>query len=120
MSIQVWSQCSNQPPTRTTREILLPKLGECRELKVGVDFFLHSPRSEWIPAQGLDHLQHPESDWRDYPGMHAGGCCLVWSGAKEVVPVSSAEVAEMAKLLENTFRMINIGLVNEMAICAIV
>ena len=33
-----------------------------------------------------------------------------------VVPVSSAEVAEMAKLLENTFRMINIGLVNEMAI----
>ncbi len=33
-----------------------------------------------------------------------------------VVPVTSAEVAEMAKLLENTFRMINIGLVNEMAI----
>jgi UDP-N-acetyl-D-glucosamine dehydrogenase len=33
-----------------------------------------------------------------------------------VVPVSSAEGAEMAKLLENTFRMINIGLVNEMAI----
>jgi UDP-N-acetyl-D-glucosamine dehydrogenase len=33
-----------------------------------------------------------------------------------VVPVSSTEVAEMAKLLENTFRMINIGLVNEMAI----
>jgi UDP-N-acetyl-D-glucosamine dehydrogenase len=35
---------------------------------------------------------------------------------KQVVPVSSAEVAEMAKLLENTFRMINIGMVNEMAI----
>ena len=35
---------------------------------------------------------------------------------QRVVPVSSAEVAEMAKLLENTFRMINIGLVNEMAI----
>ena len=33
-----------------------------------------------------------------------------------VVPVSSTEVAEMAKLLENTFRMINIGLVNELAI----
>jgi UDP-N-acetyl-D-glucosamine dehydrogenase len=33
-----------------------------------------------------------------------------------VVPVSSAEVAEMAKLLENTFRMINIGMVNEMAL----
>jgi UDP-N-acetyl-D-glucosamine dehydrogenase len=35
---------------------------------------------------------------------------------ERVVPVSSAEVAEMAKLLENTFRMINIGLVNEMAL----
>jgi len=35
---------------------------------------------------------------------------------QRVVPVSSAEVAEMAKLLENTFRMINIGMVNEMAI----
>ena len=33
-----------------------------------------------------------------------------------VVPVSSTEVAEMAKLLENTFRMVNIGLVNEMAV----
>jgi UDP-N-acetyl-D-glucosamine dehydrogenase len=32
-----------------------------------------------------------------------------------VVPVSSTQVAEMVKLLENTFRMINIGLVNEMA-----
>ena len=41
-----------------------------------------------------------------------------WYGQalQKVVPVSSAEVAEMAKLLENTFRMINIGLVNELAI----
>jgi UDP-N-acetyl-D-glucosamine dehydrogenase len=35
---------------------------------------------------------------------------------KTIVPVSSAEVAEMAKLLENTYRMINIGLVNELAL----
>jgi UDP-N-acetyl-D-glucosamine dehydrogenase len=34
----------------------------------------------------------------------------------EIVPVSSATVAEMVKLLENTFRMVNIGLVNEMAL----
>jgi UDP-N-acetyl-D-glucosamine dehydrogenase len=33
-----------------------------------------------------------------------------------IIPVSSPEVAEMAKLLENTFRMINIGLVNELAL----
>jgi UDP-N-acetyl-D-glucosamine dehydrogenase len=42
----------------------------------------------------------------------------LWYGQalQTVVPVSSAEVAEMAKLLENTFRMVNIGLVNEMAL----
>jgi len=41
-----------------------------------------------------------------------------WYGGaiKTIVPVSSAEAAEMTKLLENTFRMINIGLVNELAI----
>ncbi len=40
-----------------------------------------------------------------------------YAGAlQKVVPVSSAEVAEMAKLLENTFRMINIGMVNELAL----
>jgi UDP-N-acetyl-D-glucosamine dehydrogenase len=53
-----------------------------------------------------------------------GGCTaectetgrLFYSQALEhVVPVSSTQVAEMVKLLENTFRMINIGLVNEMA-----
>jgi UDP-N-acetyl-D-glucosamine dehydrogenase len=42
--------------------------------------------------------------------------CWYGQALEKVIPVSSAEVAEMAKLLENTFRMINIGLVNEMAI----
>jgi UDP-N-acetyl-D-glucosamine dehydrogenase len=47
-----------------------------------------------------------------------GEICSLWYGQalENVVHVSSAEVAEMAKLLENTFRMVNIGLVNEMAI----
>jgi UDP-N-acetyl-D-glucosamine dehydrogenase len=47
-----------------------------------------------------------------------GDVAAAWYGGaiKSVVPVSSAEAAEMAKLLENTFRMINIGLVNELAI----
>ena len=48
--------------------------------------------------------------------MQRSGRRLVRQALQTVVPVSSAEVAEMAKLLENTFRMINIGLVNEMAI----
>ena len=100
----------------TTREILLPKLGECRELKVGVDFFL---------AFSPERVDPGRRDWTTYntPKVIGGitpECTQVaaaWYGQalKEVVPVSSAEVAEMAKLLENTFRMINIGLVNEMA-----
>ena len=51
------------------------------------------------------------------PRLHANGRAVLlrrrWS---TVVPVSSTQVAEMVKLLENTFRMINIGLVNEMAV----
>jgi len=47
-----------------------------------------------------------------------GQVAAIWYGQalQTVVPVTTAEVAEMAKLLENTFRMINIGLVNELAI----
>jgi len=47
-----------------------------------------------------------------------GEVAAAWYGQalEKVVPVSTCEVAEMAKLLENTFRMINIGLVNELAI----
>src|SRR5204862_384946 len=41
------------------------------------------------------------------------GCALYGGAVKEVVPVSSTETAEMVKLLENTFRAVNIGLVNE-------
>ncbi len=49
--------------------------------------------------------------------MHRGRArCFMQQALEHVVPVSSTQVAEMVKLLENTFRMINIGLVNEIAI----
>jgi UDP-N-acetyl-D-glucosamine dehydrogenase len=101
----------------TTREMILPKLEEDSNLKVGEDFFL---------AFSPERVDPGRKDWTttNTPKVLGGitPTCLevakAWySGALEtVVPVSSAEVAEMAKLLENTFRMINIGMVNEMAL----
>jgi UDP-N-acetyl-D-glucosamine dehydrogenase len=101
----------------TTREILLPKLGDEKGLKVGEQFFL---------AFSPERVDPGREDWTtiNTPKVVGGitpACTLVstnWyaQALQSVVPVSSAEVAEMAKLLENTFRMINIGLVNEMAI----
>jgi UDP-N-acetyl-D-glucosamine dehydrogenase len=101
----------------TTREILLPQLGEENDLIVGEDFFL---------AFSPERVDPGREDWTtiNTPKVIGGiteACSQVaatwYDGALEtVVPVTSAEVAEMAKLLENTFRMINIGLVNEMAV----
>ncbi|MFC1923101.1 nucleotide sugar dehydrogenase [Chloroflexota bacterium] len=101
----------------TTREILLPKLTEASGLKVGKDFFL---------AFSPERVDPGRTDWTTYntPKVIGGitsNCselASLWyqQALETVVPVSSAESAEMAKLLENTFRMINIGLVNEMAI----
>lgn len=101
----------------TTREILLPKLGAQNGLKVGEDFYL---------AFSPERVDPGRTDWTTYntPKVIGGitQACSEMAAAwyaealETVVPVSSAEVAEMTKLLENTFRMINIGLVNEMAI----
>jgi UDP-N-acetyl-D-glucosamine dehydrogenase len=101
----------------TTREILLPKLSEETGLIPGENFFL---------AFSPERVDPGRKDWTtiNTPKVIGGitpACSEVagiWyaQALKTVVPVSSSEVAEMAKLLENTFRMINIGLVNEMAL----
>jgi UDP-N-acetyl-D-glucosamine dehydrogenase len=101
----------------TTREILLPTLTEQSGLTVGEDFFL---------AFSPERVDPGREDWTTYntPKVIGGitpACTEVAANwyqlaLKTVVPVSSTESAEMTKLLENTFRMINIGLVNEMAI----
>ena len=101
----------------TTREILLPQLGEENNLVVGKDYFL---------AFSPERVDPGREDWTtiNTPKVVGGiteDCSEVastwYQGALDtVVPVSSSEVAEMAKLLENTFRMINIGLVNELAV----
>jgi UDP-N-acetyl-D-glucosamine dehydrogenase len=101
----------------TTREMVLPHLTEVSGLEVGKDFFL---------AFSPERVDPGRTDWTTYntPKVVGGitpDCCdvsVAWyaQALETVVKVSSTEVAEMAKLLENTFRMINIGLVNELAL----
>ena len=87
-------------------------------LKVGEDFFLcFSPERVDPGNPKYPDRQHSQGGGRDHPGMHAKWArCSIAQALETVVPVSSTRVAEMVKLLENTFRMINIGLVNEMAL----
>ena len=101
----------------TTREVLLPRLGVERGLTVGEDWFLaFSPERVDPGREDFTTINTPK-----VMGGITVACSEVaaawYEGAIESVHrVSSAEAAEMAKLLENTFRMINIGLVNELAI----
>jgi UDP-N-acetyl-D-glucosamine dehydrogenase len=100
----------------TTDELVLPML-ERPGLKVGEQFFLCFSPERVDPG-------NPQFQTANIPKVVGGitpACTklgtLFYSQALEtVVPVSSTRVAEMVKLLENTFRMINIGLVNEMAL----
>lgn len=101
----------------TTRELALPMLTEKSGLKVGEDIFIcFSPERVDPGRQDFTTYNTPK-----VMGGITKDCAEVasaWYGGaiKTVIPVSSAEAAEMTKLLENTFRMINIGLVNELAI----
>jgi len=101
----------------TTRELLLPKLGVEHNLKVGEDWFLaFSP--ERVDPGREDYTTKNTPKVMGGITEACGAVATVWyEGAIDIVQhVSSAEAAEMSKLLENTFRMINIGLVNELAI----
>lgn len=101
----------------TTREMVLPRLTEINDLKIGEDIFI---------AFSPERVDPGRTDWttKNTPKVIGGitqNCsdvAALWyqQALDTVVRVSSTEVAEMAKLLENTFRMINIGLVNELAI----
>ncbi len=103
----------------TTEELLLPKLEESG-LRAGEDFFLCFSPERVDPG-------NPHYQTANIPKVVGGittncteiGALFYKQALQTVVPVSSTRVAEMVKLLENTFRMINIGLANEMALmCA--
>lgn len=105
----------------TTEEIVLPRLQQVKiertNLKVGSDFFL---------AFSPERIDPGRSDWtvRITPKVIGGSTphCLAVAKAlygcalETIVPVSNTSTAEMVKLLENTFRAVNIGLINEVAI----
>jgi UDP-N-acetyl-D-glucosamine dehydrogenase len=100
----------------TTREIMLPAL-ESTGLKVGKDFFLAFSPERVDPG-------NPVYQTRNTPKVVGGitedclrvVCALYQPAIDTLVPVSTTEAAELVKLLENTFRSVNVGLVNEMAI----
>src|ERR1700731_2223444 len=99
----------------TTDELVLPML-EKSGLKVGVDFFLCFSPERVDPGNAKFQTKNiPKVVGGTTPACTELGKLFYSQALEHVVPVSSTQVAEMVKLLENTFRMINIGLVNEMA-----
>jgi UDP-N-acetyl-D-glucosamine dehydrogenase len=100
----------------TTDELLLPMF-EKSGLRVGRDFFLcFSPERVDPGNPKYQTANIPKVVGGATPACTAMGRLFYSQALSTVVPVSSTQVAEMVKLLENTFRMINIGLVNEMAL----
>ena len=100
----------------TTREFVLPKLTAQFNLKVGVDFFLaFSPERVDPGRKDFTTVNTPKVLGGITPACTDVAKAWYEQAIDTVVPVSTAEVAEMAKLLENTFRMINISMVNELA-----
>ncbi len=100
----------------TTDEVLQPML-EANGLKAGVDFFLAFSPERVDPG-------NPTFNTHNVPKVIGGvtplcselASALYGAAVQHTVPVSSTRVAEMVKLLENTFRAVNIGLVNELAL----
>jgi UDP-N-acetyl-D-glucosamine dehydrogenase len=100
----------------TTDELMLPMF-EQDKLKAGEDFFLCFSPERVDPG-------NPKFQTKNIPKVVGGitpectkiGAEFYRQALETVVPVNSTRVAEMVKLLENTFRMINIGLVNEIAL----
>jgi UDP-N-acetyl-D-glucosamine dehydrogenase len=100
----------------TTDELLLPML-EKSGLKCGEDFFLcFSPERVDPGNPNFQTYNIPKVVGGMTPACTELGRQFYSQSLETVVPVSSTSVAEMVKLLENTFRMINIGMVNELAL----
>ena len=103
----------------TIDEVVLPRLEE-GGLSVGTDFFLaFSPERVDLGNREWTTKNIPKVVGGVDRASTAVAAALYEHCVNEVVTVSSPRVAEMVKLLENTFRAVNIGLVNELALmCA--
>ena len=100
----------------TTEEIIQARLEETG-LKVGEDFFLAFSPERVDPGNSKYNTRNtPKVVGGVTPRCTEMASALYRHAVDEVVPVSGTQAAEMVKLLENTFRSVNIGLVNELAI----
>ncbi|HEX7137320.1 MAG TPA: nucleotide sugar dehydrogenase [Vicinamibacterales bacterium] len=100
----------------TTDEVVQPML-ETRGLRADADFFLaFSPERVDPGNQQFNTRNIPKIVGGVGPASTEVAAALYSSAVDKVIPVSSTRVAEMVKLLENTFRAVNIGLVNEIAL----
>ncbi len=100
----------------TTEELMVPPFEE-RGLKVGRDVFIAFSPERVDPGNPVYHTDNtPKVVGGHTPECREIAAEIYGMAIKHVVPVSSTKAAELAKLLENTFRSINIGLVNELAI----
>ncbi|HEY2251002.1 MAG TPA: nucleotide sugar dehydrogenase [Planctomycetaceae bacterium] len=101
----------------TTREVLLPILENGSGLKAGEDFFLaYSPEREDPGNANYSTSTIPKVVGGLDADSGAVATTLYGQVATRVVPVASLEVAEACKILENTYRAVNIALVNEMKV----
>ena len=99
-----------------TREVLLPKLTE-NGMKVGEDFFLCFSPERVDPGNEKWHTKNtPKVVGGTTPRCLEAIQAMYGEVLEKLVPVGSTDAAEMVKLLENTFRAVNIGLVNEVCI----
>lgn len=100
----------------TTREIILPKLAS-KKFLVGKDFYLAFSPERIDPGNREYTLKNTPKIVSGITRKCTGITSLLYKQIiDEVVPVSTTESAEMVKLLENTFRIVNVGLVNEIAL----
>jgi UDP-N-acetyl-D-glucosamine dehydrogenase len=96
----------------TTREVCLPLLSSGGQT-LGKDFFLAFAPEREDPGRDAPIRSIPRLVGGVDPASSAQAVALYAEVCDEVIPVGSAEVAEAAKLLENTYRAVNIALVNE-------
>lgn len=102
----------------TTEEELRPRI-EARGLVVGQDIFLvYSPEREDPGNPDFTGINIPKVVGGTTPACAEAGVALYGAVFGKVVPVRSTQVAEFAKLLENIYRAVNIGLVNELKVAA--
>ena len=102
----------------TTEEELRPKI-ESRGFSIGENFFLvYSPEREDPGNPEFSSVNIPKVMGGSTPNCTAVGQALYEAVVEQVVPVSSTQIAEFAKLLENIYRSVNIGLVNELKVAA--